>query len=448
MAQKKKGKEITLNPDFVVKVRGFYIDHKPLIIRIAATAASLFFIFYIAFQFYVSSIEKVETVTVYEQTVNNSIFTQGFFVREEQYIENSVTGTIVPVATDGKKVSNGNTVAIAFGSDDDAATYTRINMLKAELARYEKLRAVSPSSAIDTKTMDAIISGSVSELMDGILSGELDSLTGSFSELRDNIIKKQLLLGDAISFDDIINGIKDELAALEAKNISSKEILADGSGYYINTVDGYENSYDYSHITEITPENAKTLLESKPAAPPENIMGKLVTGFKWYIVCVLDIEQIGELKPGKKVTIDFPYASTDKLSTKVAAINVSGAEKAAVLFECSTMNEELANMRLEDIEIIFNTVKGFKIPNTAVREENGVKGVYILRSSLVTFREINIVWSDDDYVLSADPPEPDTAGKTEEEKDKIEAALPDNQVRQYDEVIVKGKDLHDGKTIY
>ncbi len=447
MAKKKQGKEIELNPDFVVKVRGFYMDNKPLIIRIAATAAALFFIFYIAFQFYVSSIEKVETVTVYEQTVNNSIFTQGFFIREEQYIENSVTGTVVPVATDGKKVSNGNTVAIAFGSDDDAATYTRINMLRAELERYEKLRAVSPSSAIDTKTMDSLISGSVSGLMDGILSGELDTLTGGYSELRDSIIKKQLLLGKAISFDDIINGIKDELAILESKTISSKEILADGSGYYINTVDGFENIYDYKHITEITPENATALLECKPATVPENVMGKLVTGFKWYIVCVLDIEQIGELTIGKKVTVDFPYASTDKLSTKVAAVNVSGADKAAVVFECNTMNEELANMRLEDVELIFNTVKGFKIPNSAVREENGVKGVYILRSSLVTFREINIVWSDDEYVLSADPPKPDTTGKTQAQKDEIEAALPDNQVRQYDEVIVKGKDLYDGKTI-
>ena len=188
-------------------------------------------------------------------------------------------------------------------------------------------------------------------------------------------------------------------------------------------------------------------MTAEAADIPENIMGKLVTGFKWYIVCVLDIEQISELKVGKNVTIDFPYASTDKLSTKVAAVNVSGADKAAVVFECSTMNEELANMRFEDIELVFNTVQGFKIPNSAVREENGVKGVYILRSSLVTFREINIIWSDDEYVLSADPPPPDTTGMTKEQKEEIEAALPKNQVRQYDEVIVEGKDLYDGKTI-
>ena len=182
MAQKTpNGKEITLNPDFVAKVRGFYGDNKPMIWRVITIIVALFFIFYIAFQFYASSVEKVDTVTAYEQTVNNSIFTQGYFVRLEQYIENSAVGTVVPVAADGKKVSNGNTVAIAFGSDDDAATYTRINTLRAELERYEKLSAVSPSSAIDTKTMDSQISSSISELMDGITSGELDTLSDGYS---------------------------------------------------------------------------------------------------------------------------------------------------------------------------------------------------------------------------------------------------------------------------
>ncbi len=439
----KKNKEITLNPDFVVKLRGFYADNKTVILRVVTVAVALFFIFYIAFQFYVTSIEKVETITVIEQTVNRSVFTQGFFIREEQYIENSATGTIIPVAEDGRKVSNGNTVAIAFGSDDDAATYTRIRTLRSELDRYEKLSAVSPSSAIDTKTMDSLISGSVSELMDGVLSGELDMLADSYSHIRDNIIKKQLLLGEEVTFDGIINGIKSELSGLESKTISSAEITANGSGYYINNVDGYENAYDCSKILEITPESATSLLSAQPASVSENVMGKLVTGFKWYIVCVLPLEQISDLAIGGKVNVNFPYAATKMLTAKVAAVNASEAENVALVLECNVMDEELANMRVEDIELVFNTVKGFKIPSEAVREVNGVKGVFILRSSLVNFREINIVWNDDEYVLSSDPEDIDTSGMTDEEK----AAIPENQVKQYDEIIVKGKDLYDGKTI-
>ncbi|MBO5361160.1 MAG: hypothetical protein J6B25_10030 [Clostridia bacterium] len=443
----KKGKRINLNIDAVVKARGFYADNKTLVWRVATILVALFFIFYIAFQFYITGIDKVKTVTVTEQTVNNSIFTQGFFIREEQYIENSATGTVVPVAEDGRKVSNGNTVAIAFGSDDDAATYTRLKNLRSELVSYGKLRAVSPSSAIDTKTMDSQISASISELMDGVLAGELDTLNDSFTHIRDNIIKKQLLLGKEVKFDEIITGLQKEITRLENEKISYSEIVADGSGYYINNVDGYEDIYDYSHVKDITAENAIKLLSCDPKPVPGNIMGKLVTGFKWYIICALDIEQISNLTVGRNITVDFPYAATNMLGAKVAAVNVSGAEKAAVVLECTVMDEELANMRLEDIELIFDTVKGFKIPSEAVREEDGVKGVYILRSSLVSFKKINIVWADEEYVLSADPVQPDTSKMTDAEKEAALAALSKNQIRQYDQIIVKGKNLYDGKTI-
>ena len=124
---------IALNPDFTDRVktraRGFYNDNKPLIVRVTSIVIALLFIIYIAIQFYDSSVEKVTTVTALEQTVNESIFTQGYFVRQEQYIENSATGTVVPVATDGKKVSKGNTVAIAFGSDEVSLSCERALLL-------------------------------------------------------------------------------------------------------------------------------------------------------------------------------------------------------------------------------------------------------------------------------------------------------------------------------
>lgn len=442
---------VALNPDFTARVktvaRGIYNDNKRLITRIVSALLALLFIFYIIYQVYDSSVEKVSTFTAVEQTVNDSIFTKGYFVRDEKYIQTSANGTVVPVASDGKKVSNGNTVAIAFGNDNDAATYTRINSLKDEIERYEKLDAVSPSSSVNLKTVESQIDESVAQLVEGLVSGELDTLSDSYAQFRDSVIKKQLVLGEKVNFNGILSSLRSELSGLEAKKISYKEILADGSGYYISAVDGYETVCNSSGIESITPENAEKLFSATPKSVPENVMGKLVTGFDWYIVCVLDVKQISNLSAGSKITIDFPYAATDGLKAEVVGVNVSGAKKAAVVLKCKTMNEELANMRLEDIELVFKTIKGYKIPSSAVREVDGVKGVYILRASLVNFREINIVLSTEEYVITADPAVPDTSGMTSEEKEAVLAALPKNEVEQYDEIIVKGKDLYDGKTI-
>lgn len=408
---------------------------KKMLKSIATTVLGLFFIFYVSYNVYLMAFEKVETVTATEKTVNNSITTKGFFIREEKYINNSATGTVIPVAKDGKKVSQGNTVAVAFSNDEDAAAYTRIQTLNSELESYLKLDALSPSAAVDTKGLDSSIDDAISGLVDTIATGELDELGDEFVSMRDSITKKQIMLGADYDFQGIIEGLHSELDMLTAKNIKTNVIKADGSGYYISKVDGYENVIDYKAVESIKPEQVESLFNAQPAAVPNNVMGKLVTSFNWYIVTKLDIKDISNLQPGNFVTVDFPYSSTSALKARVVSINVSGANTAAVVLSCNIMDEELANMRSEDIEIIFSSVTGYRVPTKAVREVDGVKGVYILRSNYITFRKINILWSSEEYVVTGDV------------KDSNDVVIQDDEIKLYDEIIVKGKDLYDGKAI-
>lgn len=397
---------------------------KEFLKKAAVIVLSLFFIFYVSYQVYLTSFEKVETETALEKTVNNSLFTTGFFVREEEYIVNSASGTVIPVAQDGKKVAGGDTVAVVFKSDSSVESYMRTELLKSELERYTKLNSITPSSGIDADALDSSIGSAISELVDKIDANDIDNLSSSYAALRDSVTKKQLILGADINFQDIIDGINNELEMLEGRKLDHETINATGSGYYIANVDGYENAFDYKQVENILPEQVDTLLGSERAQVADDVMGKLVTGFNWYIVCKLEIEDIAELDVNSFVTVDFPYSSTEALKAQVVAVNVSGADTAAVVLRCNVMDEELANMRIEDIEIIFNSVTGFRVPANAVREVDGVKGVYILRSNSVTFREINIVWTSDEYVICND-----------------------DEIKLYDEIITKGKDLYDGKAI-
>lgn len=397
---------------------------KAFLRKAAVTVLSLFFIFYVSYQVYLTSFEKVETETALEKTVNNSLFTTGFFIREEEYIVNSASGTVIPVAQDGKKVSSGDTVAVAFKNDSSVENYMRTELLRAELERYTKLNSITPSSGIDADALDSSIGSAISDLVDKVDANDLGNLSSDYAALRDSVTKKQLILGADINFQDIIDGINNELEMLEGRKLDHETINATGSGYYIANVDGYENAFDYKQVKNILPEQVDSLLKGEKAEVAGDVMGKLVTGFNWYIVCKLEIEDIAELDTGSFVTVDFPYSSTEALKAQVVSVNVSGADTAAVVLRCNVMDEELANMRIEDIEIIFNSVTGYRVPAKAVREVDGVKGVYILRSNSVTFREINIVWASDDYVICKD-----------------------DEIKLYDEIITKGKDLYDGKAI-
>ena len=60
---------------------------------------------------------------------------------------------------------------------------------------------------------------------------------------------------------------------------------------------------------------------------------------------------------------------------------------------------------------------------------NSKRGVYVLTGMQVKFVEVNVIYSDDDYMICEK--------QTEDEK----------VLRLYDEVIVKGKNLYDGKIV-
>ena len=92
------------------------------------------------------------------------------------------------------------------------------------------------------------------------------------------------------------------------------------------------------------------------------------------------------------------------------------------------MNRDVANLRIEDIEIILNEYNGIRINNSAIREQDGEKGVFVVRGNIVQFKKINIIESNEEYSI-------------------IEASQDSSFVREYDTIITQGVDLYDGKVI-
>ena len=55
------------------------------------------------------------------------------------------------------------------------------------------------------------------------------------------------------------------------------------------------------------------------------------------------------------------------------------------------MNSKLATLRKEEIEIRTGSLEGIKVPAEALHVNNGKKGVYVLVSSQVKFRETEVI---------------------------------------------------------
>lgn len=385
-------------------------------------------IYFVAFVIKMNS-NPYKTETAIQRNIQNTIETKGFVVRDESYLTASdPNGTIVSIAEDGKRVGSGETVAISFKTADSAAVYVRINELNSEIDYYNKLKnkvgagTNSPSSYNNMVNSACInyISSSKSEI-----DGEFED---ALSDLRDAITTKQLAVGTVISVDEKLASLEAELISLQAKASGYTSIASPNPGYYIGSVDGYENTVKYSDVLNMNVSSINELISSAASEPPENVMGKLVDSFNWYILCNVPYDVSGSIEVGKTVKVKVPTVSAENFECTVEKKGDKEGDSIPVILKCGLMNRDVAKIRIADIQIITDEYIGFRISNNAIREVDSQKGVYVLRGDTVQFKKVNIMYSSEEYSI-------------------IENTDDSSFIRQYDTVITEGVDLYDGKVI-
>lgn len=394
------------------------------------TVLGVLIIFYFIHQVVQMNSDPYKTEVALERDVQNTISTKAFAIRDEKYLtaENS-SGTVVSIAEDGKRVGSGDAVAVVFQNSESAAAYVRINELEKEIAYYKQLKnrvgvgTNAPSSyndSIDNACVDFI-----SAARKGINSDFDEALI----DLRDSITTRQLAVGTQLSVDAKLSSLEAELITLKGMSMGYSTVASPNPGYYIGSVDGFEQAIVYKDVLkDINCETINNLLAYQKQEVPTNIMGKLVDSFDWYFVCTVPYSDSGTLKKDKKITVNVPNTAVGSLDCKIAYIGAKEGDYIPVVFKCNIMNRDVANLRIEDIEIITENFTGIRINNKAIREVDGEKGVYVKRGNIIQFKKINIISSSEEYSV-------------------VEKVEDSSYVRQYDTIITEGVDLYDGKVI-
>lgn len=380
--------------------------------------------------------DRYDTETADEVVEQEKLELKAFLVRDEEYINQKTTGTVVPLIKDGMRVASGDAVARVCASDEDAANVSALLEAKESLARYQEISEQTELNALDMEKLNKTIDASFTELVRTSNSGDFSELSRNIEELENKLASKQILKDGTIDLTAKFNGLNSKIQTLESKSINTSDVLAPLSGYYISNLDGYENAMDYNKISDLTVSEAEKLFEKKPG-DVSGQMGKIVGSYKWYLVTIMDSKYSLLMSEGEKMKINMPYYGFKNVEVVVEKISTTQNDKVAVAFSCNMMNETYANMRTEDIELVFKEYTGYKINSSAIRREKDEKGkevdvVYILRGDIMNARVIDIIYDAGDYVIVS------------EESKATSGYRP---IKRYDEVIVKGRNLSDGKSI-
>lgn len=435
--------------------------HSKMLKRIGIVVVALLLLIYLGFQIYNSTYSQIKTETASFVTVNDTISATGFVVREETVLTNEASGVLTYLLEDGDKVNNGGKVAEIYASSSDVSTQKSIQSLQEEKERLEQLSKASEAFT-SPDSLDKQILQSLRAMQGAINCGDYSKLSSHRDNLLYQLNERQIVTKKVENFDSRIQFLQQQLSELQAKhNVSTGSVTSPLAGYFVSELDGFENVLSYEDVLEITPEQVEAGLKAQPGQTPENAIGKVVSGLNWYMVFNVSADDAVKLQVGKKgITINMPFASTESVPVSVAAVNQADKDsQAAVVLRCDYMSSDLANIRTEAIQINADRHEGIRVSKKAVhmdtvsrvktdgdgkqildeegnpvKEEKEVQGVYVLYGGELVFKEIVPLYSSENFVICDTSPGED-------------ALFSDKTVQLYDQVVVEGTDLQDGKVV-
>lgn len=392
------------------------------------------------------------TETAYRSTAYDVVKTTALVVREEEYIPSSASGVLVYSVSDGDKVTADGTIATAYNSEEDVVNMQRIAELDEKIAFLESLSTVSQNSSIGLDTVNTQINEKLVALIGSINTNSYEFIGDVEDELMTSIYRKQLITGEQGKFDDKIEQLKAEKSGLEASTgAPSGKVTTQSSGYFVSSVDGYENCVALGDLNSFYYSDYKKLKAKD--VDPDAYLGKVIKGVNWYLACPVTADEATNISHNSTaVSVRIPNALTEDIPAKVMYVNnLAGEERSIVVLRCNYMNEALSKIRLESVEIVVNSYEGLRVSKSAIHdaeltrtvedenkvehtESKVVQGVYVEYGNELRFRQIVIAYSGDDYVICDESPAQDLL-------------FNGNTIKLYDQVVTEGGDLYDGKLI-
>lgn len=396
---------------------------------IAIIVVVLLVLVYIIAECYSVTRIQLETSTAALSTVYESVDSTAVIIRDEHPLHVSADGVTVSAVNDGDKVNVGGNIAMVFSSKDKAGNYSKYVQTQKQLAYYENLESQTIGQAASVDSINSEIDKDVNEYIRCIADGDTQSVETAGGYVNDGLIRRQMIIGENVNLVSIIQDLRKQAESYSLSATPDRFITTDESGVFSGYTDGFEQSVDYAEIQELTVDDVEMLTKKFTEKKDSSNLGKIIKSYSWYMATVVDADVVQGIENGSKLQIALKDNGDTVLTMRIVsgAQPEPGAEKTVLILECAELNEQLLNLRVEDIEIRFKSYDGIKAPASALHVVDSKKGVYVLISSQVKFRQADVIYTDDDYVLLS-----------------YDA---DNKkgIRIYDKIITQGKDLEDGK---
>ena len=385
------------------------------------------------------------------ETVSDTVDAEGVLLFNESYVPGG--GTLGYLAADGERVSAGTAVAEVYSDATQATLRQQLTQINDQI---DLLQRSQNASATQLDTMQKERSSALYDLMDALDQGEYDEIEQGKEEYILAQNKLWVITGEVTDFSGQIAALADQAASVQAQLGTPTQITAPQTGYFIRSSSSGRLNAGSEDILALNAADLKAYVESSPVIALDGCAGKIVSGFTWYYAGVCSAKEGQKLlgqdgKPLKRsVQIKFPGQVENALKASVSEVSIDEESGLArFVLSCEVINGDVLRLNAAKAQIIVGESTGLRVPAAAVhylkedgseaeeQGENYIPGVYVKYGNLARFCKIDPVddahplVTDGDYILVLPS---GTANSV-------------SQVRLYDEIIVSGQNLYDGKLL-
>lgn len=385
---------------------------------------------YLGIYVYQSYNNPFTTAPAIQITAEESFSSAGIIIRDESIVA-SGHNIVASMVEDGEKVSDGQLFLVAYSSEEARARDEKVRQIQEEIAQLETY--LSSGNTADRATQ---LDG---KIKDGIFSLNYARQTGNLSGVEAGVISVRALVfsSDAAGTDARLDSLHQQLAQLGGESASdTTPIYAERSGVYSSYVDGFED-LSSEMLVDITAEDIASLTAQRRETAPGS--GKLIEGIRWYYATTVSAEQASQLKDlqgeGRELTVSLSDGDGHAAAVPMAVhqIHPDDGGSAVAVFSSTTALAETLRLRQVEADIIYEHYEGIRVPKDALRiDDEGNTYVFTVTGVTAEQKYVEVLYELEDYYLAV----PDL------ERTPSAAAI-----RVGNTIIVRGRDLYDGKVI-
>ncbi len=383
--------------------------------------------------------DPLTTAVAYAYTVNDSVEAEGLLVRQEQVLPAGV-GIADVTPGEGERVGAGQTVAVLYRDSQALERKEQIQQLtlEAELLQYATTQANPSSGAAELE--DDIVRAAVALRADSA-AGDFDRLEEQVLDLKRAVLKRDYTYGQGVDTSRLTE-ISSQLRSLQTRSAQdTSRVKAQMEGTFSAQVDGYEDVTP-DRAARLTPMGLDGLLD-RGVQTDERALGKIITANRWYLAVNLPVGAADRLTVGEKAVVRFAGDFSRDVDMRVESVSKPEEDRCTVLLSTDRYLADTTLLRRQRVEIIFDSDQGLRVPKGAVHiltktvtdKETGEQskvsttGVYALVNGQAEFKTVQTMAEGTQFYVV----KPLDTGK--------------RVLRAGDQVIVRARDLYDGKVV-